>query len=525
MNNVYKLVSLILSIVLSTSLLTACSFGKDKNDTEENFDYLESDLSDYVVLSNDAYKSIEYVNNYPSVNDFDVENEIVKVLCKNKITPDNPVVNLPNVTLGVGDIANIYYRGFLIEDGLKNYYDGGCNFNATIFSLEIGSGTFIPGFEYSLIGKNQKDYATMEKLSDGSVQLGDIINFTYSAYYSDGTAKMAQTATIDLGDPMTDEAWGKGFVEYFINNTPVIGEKFGTNEDSAKKIIVETTRESIDSATTDVYFDMTVSEVYRVSEGERLVVEAYFPIDYSYEELQGKTSYFEVYIKSAKDYIAPEFNDEFITNTLKLSADDLASYKGNTLTEKFKGYVKDYLIEEQNEMLDEKIESYFWEKVVEKATFKKLPKSEVDEKFNELVDEVVSAYESGYSWYYPSVDEFARAYLGLEAGVDWKDALRKDAEIAVKQKLIFYYVIREKDWIPKDDKYDDVYNEVFNEHVIEYLEYYSISENDADYASKLQAAQTAVKAQYTDEYWNEMVLYKFATPKVVSYFVTVISTC
>ena len=513
---------IVFACVALVGILTASVFAivsavnKNKN---RYFDYMKENLSKYVSVPSSLYSSYEVEINIPEVSEQNLKDAILKVLCDNRITPDTPVINLPNVTLSAGDIVNIYYRGYTLgENDKKVYFDGGCNFSdSSAYALTIGSGSFIPGFEYNLVGKNQKDYASMEKVTAGNVKAGDIIKLTYSSYYSDGTARMAQTVTLDLSDPTIDDTWGKGFVAYFTNSETLIpiGTQFATNE-TGNKLMVETTRESDDPNATDCYFDMTVSEVYRISEGERLVVEAYFPSDYANsEELKGKTAYFEVYIKTAKDYITPEYNDQFITETLKLTAEDLAAYEGDTLVEKYEKYVKADLEKAKDEEIRAEVEVKFWDHIIANADFKKLPESEVNAQYNENLSEITSMYSSGYSSYYNSIDAFAREYLGLTASADWKATLRENAEISVKQKLAFYYIIRTENLIPEGDEYTAIYDKLFDEYLQSYLEYYSITEGSEDYETKLAEAKETIKTQFSDSYWFELVAYDYAIDKLV----------
>lgn len=487
--------------------------------SSKNIDYMKANLSKYVKVSESIYKGYGVTVNVPPVTDRDVEYKLLEILCENKLDLSEEEENapaVPNVTISAGDIANIYYRGYTLgENNVKDYFDGGCNFDGSISSLEIGSGSFIPGFEYNLIGKNQKDYATMTKVNDGFTKAGDIIMLTYSAYYADGRAKVAQSAMIDLSDPNLDEVWGEGFADYFNLNLKgfEIGKQFAHEKNDQLTVTSPSAGDS--DAEKDVYFDMTVTSAYRISEGEKLVVEAYFPADYHAEDLQGKTAYFEVYIKSVKDHSVPELNDAFITETLKLSADQLASYEGETLVDKYKSYVKAGLVEEYNEKIESAVETAFWKQAIEKAQFKKLPESEVKKYYNSYVSEIETAYASGYSNYYNSVDAFALAYLNLESGSDWKAALKDNAEYAVKQKLVFYKIIRQADYIPEGDEYDRYYDEVFNDHLESYLEYYKINEDSENYATKLEEAKTTVRNQYDDEYWNENVIYAYALDKII----------
>lgn len=89
-----------------------------------------------------AYMGIEVKKTEATVTDEDVENEFKKVVEKNSrlvSVTDRPVQN--------GDTAVIDFEGFI--DDVP--FEGG---KGTDYSLVIGSGTFIPGFEEQLIGKN-----------------------------------------------------------------------------------------------------------------------------------------------------------------------------------------------------------------------------------------------------------------------------------------------------------------------------------------------------------------------------------
>ncbi len=86
------------------------------------------------------YKEVEVKKAEVLVTDEDVENEIAKVLDKNArlvTIEDRPVAN--------GDAAIIDFEGFI--DDVP--FEGGMG---TDYSLVIGSGSFIPGFEEQLIG-------------------------------------------------------------------------------------------------------------------------------------------------------------------------------------------------------------------------------------------------------------------------------------------------------------------------------------------------------------------------------------
>ena len=506
-------------IGILTSIVVAIVIGVNKN---KSIDYMKTNLKKYVTVSADLYNGYEVTINIPAVADKDIENEIIKVLCQNKITPDGPVTEKTNVVLSAGDIANIYYRGYTKgEDGKKNYFDGGCNFtDSSSYALELGSGSFIPGFEQNLIGKNQNDHASFTKLDSGMITGTEIISLTYSVNQADGFTKLATTVMIDLSDETLDETWGAGFRDYFITNAKKIqigvDNKFATgkNGDDMLKVDPVNPKEGT-SEKQDTYFDMYISEAYRIGEGKVLEVEAYFPTDYQKKELQGETAYFEVYIKGAKDYVTPEYNEAFITDTLKIKAEDLAEYEGTTLIEKYESKIKADLVKTYEDKAKSAIEAKLWEVVLAGANFKKLPEKEVNSIYQSSLSEIVSTYQSGYSNYYSSIDAFARAYLGLGSTADWKATILKDAEDSIKQKLAFYYIVRAEKYIPTDAEYEEFYQAAFDEHLQSYLDYYKITEDSENYEQKLATAKDTIKSQFSDDYWYEIVLYDYAMEKLI----------
>ena len=115
--------------------------------TEENMEetlnqtiYLEDiNVEEYVTLG--EYKGLEIIQSKPEVTEEEVNSFIEYSLSSAKeleaITEREIVEN--------GDVANIDYEGK--KDGVA--FDGG---TAAGYNLEIGSGTFIPGFEEGLVG-------------------------------------------------------------------------------------------------------------------------------------------------------------------------------------------------------------------------------------------------------------------------------------------------------------------------------------------------------------------------------------
>lgn len=89
-----------------------------------------------------AYMGIEIKKAEAVVTDEDIEKELQKIVEKN-----SRLVSVSDRPVQDGDTAIIDFEGFI--DGVP--FEGG---KGTDYSLVIGSGSFIPGFEDQLIGKN-----------------------------------------------------------------------------------------------------------------------------------------------------------------------------------------------------------------------------------------------------------------------------------------------------------------------------------------------------------------------------------
>ncbi len=116
-------------------------------DADGRFDYMNSDMSKYVAVDEDLYKNTTV--KLPSYLDGSDEavNEYIQLLRKtHAVSTGKKIVDQP---IKDGDSVAIYYEGWLGD----TKFDGGSNMSdESPYILEIGSGTFIPGFEDGLIG-------------------------------------------------------------------------------------------------------------------------------------------------------------------------------------------------------------------------------------------------------------------------------------------------------------------------------------------------------------------------------------
>ena len=279
------------------------------------FDYMKSDLGEYILLSEADYKDYTLNINFDTVTDADVERKIMNLLYKNRAKEaSNKGAEVTDVPVSVGDTVKIYYRGYTVdENGRENEVAGTSNMTGEYHSLDIGSLSTVIGFEEGLIGAVPAEHLfspSKNLIREGGVLPGDVIYLSYTVMYPDGRSAKKTGERIDLRDPNLNEYYGEGFREYFDLSNIIIGSE-----------ILETKTFSYEDGDA-VYFDMTVHSAIRCA-AEPLMIEAQFPAHYSEKSLRGKKVYFDVYFKSSVVYETPEYDETFIKETLKVTEEQL----------------------------------------------------------------------------------------------------------------------------------------------------------------------------------------------------------
>ena len=379
----------------------------DIGNKEDKFNIMTEDLSDYIAIDKQLYTDYEVVIDRSMV-DLLIEHEVIKALYKHKgkekIEGDG--------VISVGDTVNIYYKGYYMDGEEKVFFDGGDNTAAEKpHALGIGSGGFIPGFEYNLIGKNPADY----------------------------------------------------------------------------------------------------------SEDSPLIVETYFPEGYSSDELAGRIAYFIVTVESIEEYDAPEFTDEFITDTLGVSLDELEGFEGEGLTDKYRASLRDQVIMEYGLDDDTKALAAFWEISLEGAVVKKYPETLLKELYDGLIEQLDYYYRLYGGYYGLERDEFMCMYIGLEEGADWEAEVDRIAKSNLKQQLIFYHIMNIEGLKPDEQEYD----EIFNDYVERALEDVSITREDFATAEEYIAKRDKYKSQLIEskgeEYFMSMFYYQIGVEAILGY--------
>ena len=533
------LIVLIVLIVGIVHIVTAI-----KNDSF--FDYIDSNLDKYVSFPESDYKDYDLSIDIAKPHDIDVDVAILNLLASAKGEAKNDGALITSaVTIAPGDKVSIWYRGYIIDsNGKKSYKSGMCNFGASAASeLEIGSGQFVPGFELDLVGVNTGDYPKFEKITEGEIKETQIAYVTYKRLIEGGNAskdtKTGSCVRIDLSDADIDKTYGTGFRDQLL------AAKLGVKaEDTDDKLTFDVVLDGKKHTYSEFYVNFVTE-----CEADPLIVECYFPYDYSDTTLRNQNAYFEVYVDGVVQYECPEFNEEFVKKLVHsegvtyteaelkldifknqvLTEAELLEYEGETLTEKYRAYAKKVIDDAYEQNYESMVEDAMWDYYLKKAVIKKYPKVKVDKIHQEYIDDVyyqfgqtggsIQDQYTGEYKTYETVDEFAIAYLGLtySTNQDWKSVLYTMSENLVKERLILYYLMQAEDLYPTEEEFATelakVKQEYIDEYVSQYLEYEKKTREDytdEEYAKFVEARKAELFDYYDEEYFEETTYYEIA---------------
>ena len=483
--------------------------------------FMKDNLSKYITISADDYKNMTIDVALEEYDDIDLIREINRILATNK--SENPEYDgkaYKSEAITLGDVVSLMYRGYYTNaDGKIVEISTNFGDDAPIL-LEVGtgnivtdtgtSGSFITGFTDGMIGKIPADYEPFKKFGEGKVQEGDVIYLTYTAFYPDsaGTYKQASAERIDLSEDI-DAIYGTGFKAFLL------GTAEGTEAQAiGTKLSSKTFPYGTGSAG---YSDMKIEYVTRGCESAPLTLDVTFPANYSETSLRGVAAKFEVYISSAIIYNTPELDEKFITETLKITADDLKDHDGADTVEKYKSYLEKTIKDSIDDANEQIIVDAIWEILLAKVEVKKYPEYNVNMYYETYFNEV-SYYYSVYSSYYTSIDLAATDYLSLAQGTDWRAYLKEKAEKTTLEELVFYYIIREENFLPDKETFNTMRNSIIEAHYEYHIELDSeeLSKLEGDaYDKRIAEIKAEVLEYYSDDYFSENVYYNYGMDQII----------
>lgn len=514
----YKTTKGIVTIVIASLLILALAGGLVATiiisyQNEHFVDYLNEDLSRYITIKEEDYKGYELKISVPKPNEKDLQHKIITVL-NDYVTKDDildggnyfTATDYPDKVIGVGDRLQIRYNGYSYdENGNRVSYEGTSNFgDSSPYDLTIGSGSFVTGFELGLIGKKISEHSVFQKFEIGDVRDDDVVYATVTYVEEEGGFYEDAKIRIDLRDKNVEKIWGVGIRELLQERQ--IGLINGS----------ESTLSRADTDEKITYVNLRVDYVTRC-ENNPIVVEATFPYNYAQSsELRNKTIYFDVYVERGTDYKAPEWNDTFITEKLKLTADNLSAYEGETLTAKCEAMYMAELMADYEKNCASIAEEEMWAHLKEVVKIKRLPRAEVRSVYDNYYYALEAQYSASYSSYYDSLELFLTDYFGLNQGDDWSAYLTEIAEDEITEKLIFYYIAREENLIPTGEELDKVYRDALES---DYEKSTGKGREDFNTAEEYDAAIMAFEAKMLSTYgevgYLDTVYYNHAIVKIV----------
>ena len=521
---------MLVAVMISGAIIGAVVASKKAEDP----DFMRARLSKYISISEDDYTGYKIDIPLDTFSDSDLLRKVNKLICEHKTLNEQYKGKFAkSEPLSLGDNAYIYYRGYTVdENGREKDFLGSSNFaDEEPIILEVGTGNiidkngevageFIGGFGEALVGIVPIEYTAFEKIYSGRVMPGDVIYLSYTVA-SDKRNEVVENERIDLGLPYIDEIYGEGFTELFLGKSEN-GEQTGYKNigDEIKSFIIA---KKDGQATDTVYSDMKIEFATRCEDSPKTIT-VRFPANYSEKSLRGVEAKFDVYVKYAAIYDTAEFDDKFITETLKVSAEELSSYAGESLADKYKAKLKAKGEADTEKSNHEILAEEMWKHLTEKVEIKRLPEKTVEYYYNSYYNRISNTYSS-YSSQYESLDAFAVYYINrtygesLAADADWTAYVTKLAEKEVTQKLLLYYIIREENFLPTEAEYDSLYDEMYSEILDYYLELHK-EEFDAfseeEYEEELEILKGEISSYYNEEYFEEKIHYYYGTRKMLA---------
>ena len=484
---------------------------------DEPFDYLREDLDEYIYISDAnymGYKGYEVTISSDEITDAAVRAFINRILVEKRGEASNLGKSEYNSTTEIGDDISVFFRGFIKDkDGNLKEQLSFSNFTVTdekyrIYTLGAGTldklGLYV---EEALIGCDLSKYASCQILTTPQVILAnDVVYVSYDAIFNGESTKSVKEQRLDLANP---DAENSHLVEFIVGK--ISGDTYSPN-----KIFTTSGGDKV------VYSNLKVERVMRFpDEGqEPFRVTTRVPASWSETSLQGKEITLEFFIDYAIKYDTPAFDDEFITKTLEVDSESLKNYEGEGLTGKYFTYVKEYLKAVDKAEIESVMVDALWSHLYDIAEIKKLPEDEVDRIYNDYKIQFKNAFDANPGSY-KTVDEFANAYVSEVEGSSlvWTDYYKGKAEEEVKQKLIFYYIVKRENLLPSAEEFAELKKTLIEVELASMLYQKGISrdgyDSDEAYEAAVASYRKEAEAVFADEeYATWSVHYEYAVPKM-----------
>lgn len=448
---------LLVCLVLSLFGLTAC--GGETTLADE-------DMTKYISLNASDYKGL--VVKIPAVDEVteeDVDKYIYDIRLQNAAT-----VEKDDGTIQKDDTVKIWYRGEVnvaAEGEPEKWVDfvGGSNLFSTIYSLRIGSGSFIDGFEDAMIGHEITDSKLVTLIDTNNVVGVNglpivYVSYTYSYTENPGTPtekvrKGTFTDRIDLRKGEDGNYLVAGRYDESTLREDLVGKNIGA------MLLKKTYTENFDISGDLKDETVTITNVQVlaiVKEDTPLTFNVAFPDPYTNNaELAGKNVRWYVYADTiARPGNLPEINKTFITKNLNISYENILPLvkeedadlsQDELLQLYYREYIKKSLNEQRDATIEQNAIAALWEIVADKVQVKAWPE-EIKANYIELLkQQAESAFET-YSkengntliktWQEYVVNYYDAEYFPNVESIE--TGFTRMAEEQLRQQMALYYI-------------------------------------------------------------------------------------
>lgn len=311
--------------------MTGCSSGKAKK------------YSKYVKLGD--YKGVEYTLDVAEVTDDDIDSKIDSFLDGLKETED-----ITDRAVQKGDTVNIDYVG--TKDGKA--FDGG---TAEGYDLEIGSGSFIDGFEDGLIGHEIGEKVSLDLTFPEDYQSKDLAGQDVNFEVTINSIKVSKVPT--LSDKLVADNTEYDTIDAYKES--IRKELEVSNEESAtKQAKSDVFKKVVDNSEITGYDEKEVDDLIdKEFKSFKETAQTYESYGYSYEDVLASNGYSsEDELKEGiTQYVKDYLNQVMVLYCIADKENITVSSK--EIDSKVKEYMDTYSVKTEDEVYDYFGEDYF----------------------------------------------------------------------------------------------------------------------------------------------------------------------
>ncbi len=449
-----RLLSFILALfTLLTTLLSAGCAGRFKN-------FCDSDLTGYVNISLSDFtgQTVKLSGVYPEITREDAIHELDYYRMFNANSQSGEGIDVYLSKPGLWDVTHIYYdltatedgqtvaSNLFGEDGTEEAPTGYWMFEDKLDEFANTNGIYHPIFTSKVLSDAllTTQPATRIYFEEGeafSHSEGAVLYIDYQLSYEDGEVAPKSVKDLRIDTGMRDyyvAKYGEDFFNALLSKENAYGKNF------------EVATTAKDKNGNDVPATYTVKVKYLSEETFTTVsltlAEDAFDDTYSdaLRALNGKTVYLHFFVHHYVDYVVPELDSKFVTETLGYQPKE-GEDEESEIVEGAIAMMTSKLKEKQERAIKEEAMATFMNGFYREELVKKIPKAPYTEQYDYIVSTIESAYieelnaarENGEDFPYASVHEYAADYTNPKYSLEEFPTLQDYADTLATETVSY----------------------------------------------------------------------------------------